>query len=94
MTVIQVKPTPRPKCACTITIVGAVCLDCDGNVDAVALRARIEQLETAIRYWAAEEPECNCGELAPGPCCAACRADRALRATLNETSPSNDSETK
>lgn len=38
-------------------------------------------VEAATRVVHAEPP-CPCGEMAPGPCCEACAADRELRAAL------------
>ena len=37
----------------------------------------------AQRYMEVSYP-CHCGELAPGPCCEECRAERELREALNE----------
>lgn len=46
------------------------------------LREENERMRVAIARWADAEPPCHCGELAPGPCCHACRVDRELRALL------------
>lgn len=42
------------------------------------LRAVVE----AARALMLAEPPCHCGEMAPGPCCEACRRERALRDAL------------
>jgi len=65
-----------------------------GNLRDAMIRARAEATLATRRADAAErvveaarrlcdvEPQCNCGELAPGPCCVACEAERDLRAAL------------
>ncbi len=48
MTVIHVTPKPYPPCTCTERNVGAVCLDCDGTVDDIALRAENARLRAEL----------------------------------------------
>lgn len=44
--------------------------------------AKLKEILEALQVWADSEPPCHCGEMAPGPCCQACRAERALRSFL------------
>lgn len=39
-------------CACTERYAGAICLDCDGAVDDLKLRAEVDRLRAAIRVLA------------------------------------------
>lgn len=43
----------------------------------------LREVAEAAQSYCATEPPCHCGELAPGPCCPACRTDRELRAALS-----------
>ncbi len=50
MTFTVCTPKPYPPCTCETRYVGACCLDCDGVVDDMGLRAQVAELAARLRF--------------------------------------------